>query len=139
MGTKTRKALSRSETMARIKGRDTRPEILLRKALWRRGLRYRVNKRVEGIRPDVVFVGSRLAVFVDGCFWHSCPLHGTQPATNTEYWHRKLTRNVERDAENNRTLQEAGWRVLRLWEHDVLEDPEAAAALIAEHLGTVME
>lgn len=139
MGRVTRKALSRSETMARIKGRDTRPEILLRKALWRRGLRYRVNKRIEGIRPDVVFIGSRLAVFADGCFWHACPLHGTQPVTNQEYWRKKLRRNVERDAENNRALQEAGWRVLRLWEHEILADPDAAASRIAEHLRAVTE
>lgn len=120
--------------MARIKGRDTRPELLLRQALWRRGLRYRVNKRVEGVRPDVVFPTARIAIFVDGCFWHACPLHGTHPASNQAYWQKKLARNVERDAENNRSLHEAGWHVVRLWEHEILEDPEAAASMIAKLL-----
>lgn len=136
MGTKAHRKLSRSEAMARIKGRDTRPELLLRQALWRRGLRYRVHKRVEGVRPDVVFIRARLAIFVDGCFFHACPLHGKHPVTNSEYWQRKLARNVERDAENNRALQEAGWRVLRLWEHEIMDDVDAAASRVAESLAT---
>lgn len=132
---KRRRKLTKSEAMSRVKGRDTRPEMLLRRALWRRGLRYRVNRRVANTRPDLVFLSARLAVFVDGCFWHACPLHGTQPATNAEFWREKLRRNVQRDAENTRTLMAAGWRVLRLWEHEIVGDVEVAADRVARHLG----
>lgn len=134
MSARTRKTFSRSETMGRIKGRDTRPEILLRQHLWRRGLRYRVNMRVAGTRPDVAFISARLAVFVDGCFWHACPIHGTQPSTNAEYWQMKLARNVARDLGDNRSLSAAGWRVLRFWEHEIVENAEAVATQIAEQL-----
>lgn len=130
-----RRKLTKSEAMARVKGRDTRPELLLRRALWHRGLRYRINKRVANTRPDLVFASARLAVFVDGCFWHACPLHGTRPATNGDFWRKKLLRNVERDADNTRTLVEAGWQVLRLWEHEIIEDAGAAADRVAAHLG----
>lgn len=132
---KRRRKLSKSEAMARFKGRDTRPEMLLRRALWHRGLRYRLHRRVADTRPDLVFVSAKLAIFVDGCFWHACPLHGSQPATNVDFWRTKLLRNVQRDAENTRTLMAAGWRVLRLWEHEIVEDAEAAADRVAESLG----
>ncbi|HWM64440.1 MAG TPA: very short patch repair endonuclease [Solirubrobacterales bacterium] len=104
---------------------DTRPEILLRSALHRRGLRFRkdVYLRVEGVRTkaDIVFASPRIVVYVDGCFWHSCPKHGQLPKANQEYWHPKLARNVERDQEVNRALQADGWTVLRAWEHEPVE------------------
>jgi DNA mismatch endonuclease, patch repair protein len=106
---------------------DTRPELSLRRELHRRGLRYRVHvEPVRGARcrADVVFPRRRLAVFVDGCFWHRCPLHGTQPKTNTDYWEAKLERNALRDRLNDEALLAAGWEVLRIWEH---EDPRIAA------------
>ena len=78
-------------------------------------------------RPDLVFTSAKLAVFVDGCFWHGCPEHGSKPKKNTSYWNPKIARNVERDQEQNERLEQAGWRVLRFWEHD---DPMAAADLV---------
>jgi DNA mismatch endonuclease (patch repair protein) len=98
----------------------------LRSTLHRRGLRFRTGFAVAGIRckVDVAFTRARLAIFVDGCFWHGCPEHGTTPTTNAHYWTPKLERNRARDARINAALEAAGWRVLRVWEHD---DPESAA------------
>lgn len=119
--------------MAANRRRDTSPELALRSLLHGLGLRFRVDYaiRLEGRRPiraDVVFTRRRVAVFVDGCFWHSCPQHGSQPKTNTDYWQPKLQRNRERDALYSRLLEEAGWRVIRIWEHE--SAPEAAARVV---------
>jgi DNA mismatch endonuclease, patch repair protein len=100
--------------------RDTAPELRLRRALHRRGHRYRVDHQpLPGLRrrADVVFTRWRVAVFVDGCFWHGCPAHGTQPRANADYWRAKIDRNVERDRETDDLLVEAGWSVVRVWEH----------------------
>jgi DNA mismatch endonuclease (patch repair protein) len=110
--------------MARIRGTNTKPEVVLRKALWRRGLRYRVNMRVEGLRPDIVFPARRLAVFVDGCFWHGCPQHYARPRTSSEFWARKLALNVERDRLQTLQLLAKDWDVLRFWEHEVKNNLE---------------
>ncbi len=104
----------------------TRPETRLRSALHRAGVRFRKDHplRVDGgrvIRPDIVFPGAKIAVFVDGCFWHACPQHGTKPKANTGYWVPKLARNVARDQENDRRLESAGWQVVRVWEHTSLD------------------
>jgi DNA mismatch endonuclease (patch repair protein) len=96
------------------------------------GLRYRVSARPLphlARTADLVFRPSRVAVFVDGCFWHSCPQHGSTPRANSEFWRSKLARTVERDRETNRELDAAGWLVLRFWEHD---DPNRAAAAIRD-------
>lgn len=114
-----KKPLTRSEQMARIRGRDTRPEMRLRKALWHAGLRYRLQVRVEKCAPDVVFPSARVAVFVDGCFWHGCPDHYTFPRTRRDFWLGKLRANVERDIRQSEALRAAGWTVIRLWEHEV--------------------
>jgi DNA mismatch endonuclease, patch repair protein len=114
--------------MSRLARRHTKPEVALRRELHRRGLRFRVQLPVPGNRRrtiDIAFTRAKLAVFVDGCFWHGCPEHGVKPSTNSEWWRWKLARNQERDAETARLLEEAGWTVLRLWEH---EDVGAAAA-----------
>jgi len=111
--------------------RDTKPEVALRSALHRRGLRFRNDASIltdQGtVRVDVALARHRLAIFVDGCFWHCCPEHGTRPRSNTEYWRPKLERNRQRDAATNGLLQEAGWQVVRVWEH---QDAEEAADLI---------
>lgn len=110
--------------------RDTEPELALRRELYQRGLRYRVDHApVAGIRcrADIVFVRARIAIFVDGCFWHSCPRHGTQPTANASWWREKLAANVERDRRNDRVLAAAGWEVHRIWEH---EAAQAAAGRI---------
>lgn len=116
--------------------KDTRPERAIRSALHRRGLRFRVDHplRLDGrtVRPDIVFTKRRLAVFVDGCFWHRCPIHGSLPQSNADYWLPKLERNVQRDSADVGALCAAGWRVLRIWEH---EHPEQVAETIAGTLG----
>lgn len=112
------RALTRSEIMSRVGQRDTAAELALRRALWATGLRYRVNHRIGGIRVDVVFVRFRIAVFVDGCFWHGCPVHGTHPRVNRSFWADKLRANIARDSRQTFTLEGLGWTVLRLWEHD---------------------
>jgi len=116
--------------MKAAKQRDTAPEMALRSAMHRKGLRYRVDvSPLEGIRrrADVVFRPVKVAVFVDGCFWHGCPIHGTWPKANAEFWRKKIERNQERDAETDQQLEEAGWEVIRIWEH---EDSEEAAEKI---------
>jgi DNA mismatch endonuclease (patch repair protein) len=112
--------------------RDTRPEMELRRAAFRLGLRYRVAARPIARLPrtaDLVFPLARVAVFVDGCFWHGCPLHFKPPRTNMAYWGPKIARNQARDAAVDAALREAGWQVVRIWEH---EDPVAAATRVAE-------
>lgn len=113
------KKLTRSENMSRIRSRDTKPEILLREALWSAGCRYRLHYHLPG-RPDLVFVKPRLAVFIDGCFWHGCPQHYSAPATRQEFWSNKLRENVIRDIKVGDALDEEGWRVLRVWQHELV-------------------
>lgn len=113
--------------MSRMPRASTGPELLVRRELHRRGLRFRVNHRLLPGRPDVAFTRVRLAVFIDGCFWHMCPDHGTMPKNNAEWWLAKLQRNVERDREKDRKLSELGWQSLHFWEH---EDPGAVASII---------
>jgi DNA mismatch endonuclease, patch repair protein len=113
--------------MSAQRRRDTAPELALRRELHRRGRRYRVDLApLPGIRrrADLVFPGARVAVFVDGCFWHSCPAHATSPKNNADWWAAKLAGNVARDRDTDARLTAAGWTVVRIWEH---EDPVAAA------------
>lgn len=124
----------RRRMMSRIKGRDTIPELGLRRSAWALGLRYRLQYRIGRTRPDMVFIGAKLAVFVDGCFWHGCPLHSTMPKNNRDFWEQKLRRNQERDAENTQWLETKGWRVLRFWEHEIEASPADCAQRIAAML-----
>ena len=101
--------------------RDTKPELAVRSLLHAAGFRYRCDLRLKigerAVRPDIVFTRRKVAVFIDGCFWHSCPAHGAAPKRNTSYWDPELQRNRERDAENTAVLENAGWVVVRAWEH----------------------
>lgn len=110
---------------------DTRPEKALRSALFRAGVRFRKDYRIEcpnlRVRADVAIVRCRVAVFVDGCFWHRCPDHGSDPKTNAAFWAEKLDRNVARDRRVDADLSRAGWTVVRCWEH---ESPQDAAARV---------
>lgn len=112
----------RSRNMQAIRRADTKPEVALRSALHRLGYRFRKDLRVQvergWVRPDIVFTRRKIAVFVDGCFWHSCPEHGRQPTVNEDYWSPKLGRTVTRDRRNTAALEADGWRVIRLWEHE---------------------
>jgi len=110
---------------------DTKPELALRSALHRSGYRFRKDYRLDldagaRVRPDIAFTARRVAVFVDGCFWHACPEHGRNPAVNEWYWAPKLRRTVERDRAADAALTAAGWRVVRIWEHVRLTDAVAA-------------
>lgn len=113
--------------MAKLARRDTAPELALRRELHARGLRYRLQRKVPGNNRrtiDIALTRALLAVYVDGCFWHGCPSHGTSPRTNSEWWTWKVQRNRARDLDTNRELLAAGWSVLRFWEH---EAPSVAA------------
>lgn len=118
--TEPNKPLTRSEIMSRVKGKNSAAERALRSALHARGLRFRLHRRVDGVIADIVFSSSRVLVFVDGCFWHGCPRHATFPKSNTTYWLPKLAGNKERDKRQSGRLRRAGWRVIRVWEHDCL-------------------
>ncbi len=118
--------------MTANKGRDTKPERMLRSALHQKGLRYRVSARpVADLRrtADVVFTKARVAVFVDGCYWHGCPEHYRPATKRAEFWQEKIAGNQARDAETTTALEERGWRVLRFWEH---EDPLEAAEVVRD-------
>ena len=115
----------RSRNMQAIRRTNTRPEVELRSALHRGGYRFRKDLSIQTssrrVRPDIVFTARKVAVFVDGCFWHCCPVHGRQPTVNTGYWSPKLRRNVERDRLADSALQHDGWKVIRIWEHEQIE------------------
>ncbi len=107
--------------MSRQVSRDTAQEVAVRQLLFRWGLRYRVNAKVPGMprrTVDILFPGPKVAVFLDGCFWHGCPEHATSPKANADWWRAKLDRNVTRDLETTRHLVDSGWTVLRFWEHE---------------------
>ncbi|SNS43346.1 T/G mismatch-specific endonuclease [Geodermatophilus saharensis] len=127
----------RSRNMQANRRVDSKPEIKLRSALHARGLRFRKDHRLDlpgaRVRPDIVFTRRKVAVFVDGCFWHVCPVHGRQPTRNEWYWTPKLRRNVERDEQANAALQDAGWSVVRVWEHAGLEEAIQAVLAAVEH------
>lgn len=124
MATSDRPAARDPSVRARMSGqarKDTTPELALRSALHRRGLRFRVHRRpLPGLRreADLVFPQARVAVFVDGCFWHGCPAHASWPKSNAEWWRIKLNGNRARDAETDARLAEGGWLSVRVWEHE---------------------
>lgn len=108
-------------SMVGNRSRDTKPELRIRSAVHRRGLRYRVAARpLDGLRrtADLVFRPSKVAVFIDGCYWHGCPEHYLPPKTHSDYWAGKIAVNIARDRDTDRRLHDAGWRVLRYWEHE---------------------
>lgn len=123
-----------SARLSKQRRRDTKPEVALRRELHRRGLRYFVDRApLKGMRrrADLVFPRRKVAVYVDGCFWHSCPVHATQPRNNAQWWADKLAANVARDRDTDTRLIEEGWRVVRIWEH---EDPVVAAQRVVDDL-----
>lgn len=125
------------------RSRDTTPEKLLRSALHAMGLRFRVSARpVPALNrtADIVFRPARIAVFVDGCFWHGCTTHYTAPRANADYWHEKVRRNQERDRHTDEELAAAGWQVIRVWEHeDVADAARRIATAVAERRAEMVE
>ena len=117
--------------------RDTSPEMELRRALWRMGLRYRVQYKIQGLprrKIDIAFPGKKVAAQVDGCFWHGCPEHGTMPGRNSEWWLWKIAKNQARDRDTDEKLDALGWTVIHVWEH---EDSDDAARRVADSVTTV--
>ncbi len=124
------------------RSRDTGPELRLRRELHKRGIRYRLGHKLKladlTVRPDLVFLGRKIAVFVDGCFWHGCPAHGRMPSDPTGYWHAKIDRNRRRDVRVGEALQSAGWTVIRVWEHAAVAETaelveQAVRAAVIRH------
>lgn len=129
-------------SMQSNRGRDTAPELAIRRRLHAMGLRYRVSVRpVPNLRrtADIVFTRARIAVFVDGCFWHGCPEHYQAPVRNSDFWLTKRKRNRERDAETDAALSAAGWTPLRFWEHEVRAAPTLVTATIAAAVRSSIE
>jgi DNA mismatch endonuclease (patch repair protein) len=120
--------------MARIRGSNTAPEIAIRRALWSKGFRYRIKSKLPG-RPDVVFASARVVVFIDGCFWHRCPSHGTSPKQNAQFWRRKIDANVKRDMRVRRSLRRLGWSVINVWEHEIDANFDKVLCRIVQRLG----
>lgn len=115
----------RSYNMTRIKSRDTKPELILRRLLCSKGVRgYRLNVKLPG-KPDIVFTKYRTAIFIDGCFWHRCPQCFKQPENNRDFWTQKINGNVERDKKVNAQLKKQGWMVIRFWEHLLRKNPHS--------------
>lgn len=129
-----------STRMRANRRRDTQPERRLRSLLHAQGMRFRVDHRVVAgsvaARADIVFTRARVAVFVDGCFWHACPIHGNEPGRNRAYWTPKLRRNVERDHRVTLALEKAGWAVVRAWEHESPVEVAERVALIVRQAAT---
>jgi DNA mismatch endonuclease, patch repair protein len=121
----------RSRIMAAIKSENTAPEVAVRKALWAKGLRFRIHYGREKI--DIAFPSKKVAVFIDGCFWHGCPIHSHLPKSNENYWHPKLKKNMERDRIKDNLLSAEGWSVLHIWEHE-LDMPEKIIERIQSEL-----
>ena len=126
-----------SRRMAKVRQKGAGAELALRRELYRRGLRYRVGyvvlKRPRRV-ADIAFPGLKIAVFVDGCYWHGCPEHATWPKHNAEFWRQKIETNRLRDADTNSRLLDAGWTVLRFWEH---QSPIEAAETVAQTVAMV--
>jgi DNA mismatch endonuclease (patch repair protein) len=123
----------RAYCMSRIRGRDTEPELRFRKALWALGIRYRIKNRLIG-RPDIVIVRARIAIFIDGCFWHRCPTHFTAPRTRKMFWKKKIDANRRRDRTVNHLLRRDGWTVVRIWEHEIKKNLERACDRVIRFL-----
>ncbi len=108
----------RSYCMSQIRNKNTTAEVIFRKQLWYKGWRYRIHSNLPG-RPDIVFQRLKVVIFIDGCFWHKCPLHFQLPKKNRKFWNQKISGNVARDKTNNQKLLSRGWKVLRFWEHEI--------------------
>lgn len=122
----------RKKNMSAIKGKNTKPEIKIRKLLWENGIRgYRIHYDLPG-KPDITFTKYKIAIFIDGCYWHKCPECFREPKTNTEFWMKKINGNVERDQKITKELEDSGWTVLRFWEHEVRKDTENIISIILD-------
>jgi len=116
--------------MSRIRAKNTGPEVKLRKLLFSNGIRgYRIHYKLLG-KPDIVFIKKKIAIFIDGCFWHKCPEDFQEPETRKEFWMKKIQSNIDRDKKVNEKLKNDGWTVMRIWEHEIKKEPEKAVKKI---------
>ena len=120
--------------MSKIKNKDTKIEIAFRKALWQKGFRYRKNPKGYFGKPDLVLKKYRTVIFVDSCFWHGCAKHCRIPATNKKYWINKIRGNKKRDSEVTRYYKKKGWKIFRIWEHELIKNPERSTESIVNFL-----
>lgn len=124
----------RRRNMSGNRGKNTSPEVTFRKLLWSLGFRgYRIHSSLPG-KPDIVFPRQKIAVFIDGCFWHKCPVHFREPETRKDFWMNKINKNVGRDRKVNRELEEIGYTVIRIWEHEIKKDPHKAVGRLTSLL-----
>lgn len=126
---------TRSRIMSKVQ-RNSKPEQILRKALFRLGYRYSIKHKFKDLNfiPDIVMVSRKTCIFVDGCFWHRCPICFKEPKTNKDYWIPKIRRNIERDKQQNRYLRSKGWRVIRIWEHSIKKNLDKTIKKILRQL-----
>ncbi|MEK7104885.1 MAG: very short patch repair endonuclease [Patescibacteria group bacterium] len=123
----------RSQIMSKVKSKNTQLELSFRKKLWNKWPNYRLHYKVAG-KPDLVFVSKRIAIFIDSCFWHKCPLHHREPKSNKKYWIPKLKRNELRAKEVNKSLTKRGWKVIRIWEHEIKDNQNKSIKKITRYL-----
>lgn len=114
----------RSEIMSRIKSKNSKIEMLFRKELWKNGLRYRKNSRKYFGKPDIVLAKHKIVIFIDSCFWHGCKKHCRIPSVRRKYWTQKIARNIKRDKEVNKYYKKQDWKILRIWEHQIIRSKE---------------
>ena len=120
----------RRKNMQSIRSKDTSIEKIIRSGLRHAGIRFRSNVSTMLGKPDFVFNDAKTVLFLDSCFWHSCPYHATQPKSNRAYWRPKLKRNKERDQSITKALRKSGWKVIRIWEHRIKKDPKGCLAIV---------
>ncbi|MBZ0201872.1 MAG: very short patch repair endonuclease [Ignavibacteria bacterium] len=125
--------VQRRKNMQNIRSANTKMELIVRSLLHRKGLRYRIHTKLIG-KPDIVFPSKKVVVFLDSCFFHSCPYHYVEPKSNKKYWVPKIKRNVNRAKEVNRTLRKQGWKVIRIWEHQIRKNLDKVIQSISDRL-----
>ncbi len=130
----------RSRIMSKIRGKNTKPELQVRKLLWNSGYRYRIHYPIQGmtkvIRPDIAFPNKKIAIFIDGCFWHACPKCYREPKSNVDFWKKKISRNKERDREDTENLEQLEWTIIRIWEHEIKESLDDVVMKIIRQLNS---
>jgi DNA mismatch endonuclease (patch repair protein) len=124
----------RSEIMSKVKSKDSKIEVDFRKAIWKAGFRYRKNPTKYFGKPDIVLPKYKTAIFIDSCFWHGCKRHCRLPSARKKYWSAKIERNKERDKEVNRHYRKIGWKVIRVWEHNLLKNFDKSTKEIIKNL-----
>lgn len=127
----------RSEIMSKVRNKDSKIEIEFRKKLWKAGFRYRKNSTKYFGKPDIVLKKFQTVIFIDSCFWHGCKKHGSMPQVRKKFWEKKLERNKQRDREVNRYYKKIGWKIIRIWEHNLKNNSEKSLNTILAKLFSI--